>query len=73
MPNLDGVYTCIFCGRAGHLDEFCFRYKIMENMCVDYAINSYHNEFNDFPPHISSRAPSHFRHGPNHHSYGFGS
>jgi hypothetical protein len=18
------VYTCIFCGRAGHLDEFCF-------------------------------------------------
>jgi hypothetical protein len=22
MPNLDGVYTCIFCDCAGHLDEF---------------------------------------------------
>jgi hypothetical protein len=27
MHNLDGVYTCIFCGRAGHLVEFCFRRK----------------------------------------------
>jgi hypothetical protein len=40
---------------------------------VDYARNSYHDEFIDFPHHISSHAPSHFSHGPNHHSYGFGS
>jgi hypothetical protein len=30
MPNLDGVYICMFCGRAGHLDKFCFRRKRME-------------------------------------------
>jgi hypothetical protein len=40
---------------------------------VDYTKNSYHNEFIDFPPHISSRAQSHFSHVPNHYSYGFGS
>jgi hypothetical protein len=73
MPNLDGVYTCMFCGHTSHLDEFCFRHKRMENRRVDYTRNSYHNEFIDFSPHISSRAPSHFSHKPNHHSYGFGS
>jgi hypothetical protein len=73
MPNLDGVYTCMFCGRAGHLDEFCFQRKRMEKMRVDYARNSYHNEFIDFLPHISSHTPSHFSHGPNHRLYGFGS
>jgi hypothetical protein len=73
-PNpSEEVYICIFCGRAGHLDEFCFRCKRMENRRVDYARNSYHHEFIDFPPHFSSRAPSHFSHGPNHRSYGFGS
>jgi hypothetical protein len=25
LSNLDGDYTCMFCGHAGHLDEFCFR------------------------------------------------
>jgi hypothetical protein len=40
---------------------------------VDYARNSYHDEFIDFLPHFSSHAPSCFSHGPNHHSYGFGS
>jgi hypothetical protein len=40
---------------------------------VDYARNSYHDEFINFPPHFSSHAPSHFSHGPNHCSYGFGS
>jgi hypothetical protein len=40
---------------------------------VHYARNSYHHEFIDFPPHFSSRAPSHFSRGPNHRSYGFGS
>jgi hypothetical protein len=73
-PNpCEKVYICMFCGRAGHLDEFCFRRKRMENRRVDYARNSYHDEFIDFRPHFSSCAPSHFSHGPNHRSYGFGS
>jgi hypothetical protein len=63
----------MFCGHADHLDEFCFRRKRMEKMLVDYARNSYHDGFIDFLPHFSSRAPSHFSHGPNHRSYGFGS
>jgi hypothetical protein len=40
---------------------------------VDYARNSYHDEFIDLPPYISSHALSHFSHRPNHLSYGFGS
>jgi hypothetical protein len=40
---------------------------------VDYARNSYHDEFIYFLPHFSSRAPSRFSHEPNHHSYSFGS
>jgi hypothetical protein len=67
------VYIFMFCDHAGHLDEFCFRCKRMEKRCVDYAGNSYQDAFIDFPPHISSHAPSHFSHGPNHRSYGFGS
>jgi hypothetical protein len=63
----------MFYGRAGHLDEFCFRRKRIEKRRVDYARNSYHDEFIDFPSHFSSRTPSHFSHGPNHQSYGFGS
>jgi hypothetical protein len=54
------VYICMFCGRVGHLDEFCLWRKRMEKRRVDYARNSYHDEFIDFSPHISSRAPSHF-------------
>jgi hypothetical protein len=80
MPNLDGIYMCMFCGCAGHLDEFCFRRKRMEKRRVDYARNSYLDDFSDFPPHFyscaspytSSRALSRFSHGPNHRSYGFG-
>jgi hypothetical protein len=66
------VYICMFCGRAGHLDEFCFRCKTIEKRCVDNARNSYHDEFIDFLLHNSSHALSHFSHGPNHYSYGFG-
>jgi hypothetical protein len=73
-PNpSEEVYICIFCGRAGHLGEFCFWCKRMEKRHVDYARNSYHDEFVDFLPHFSSRAPSHFSHGPNDRSYAFGS
>jgi hypothetical protein len=63
------------------MDEFCSRHKRIEKRHLDYARNSYRNEFTDFLPHCYSRAlprtPSHavsrFFHGPNHHSYGFGS
>jgi hypothetical protein len=88
MPNLDGVYTCMFCGCADHLDKFCFRCKRIEKRRFEYAKNSYHDEFLDLPPHsyscvpprsysralprTSSRALPQFAHGPNHHSYGFG-
>jgi hypothetical protein len=40
---------------------------------VNYARNSYHDEFINFLPHLSSRAPSRFSNGPNHRPYGFGS
>jgi hypothetical protein len=63
----------MFCGRASHLDEFCFRHKRIEKKRLDYARNSYHDEFIDFLSHTSSRASPHLFHGPNHHSYGFGS
>jgi hypothetical protein len=78
----------MFCGRAGHLDEFCFRRKRIERRRVEYARNSYRDEFIDFlsysyshvPPHFyshasprtSSRAFPQFLHGPNHRSYDFG-
>jgi hypothetical protein len=73
-PNpSDEVCICMFCGRAGHVDKFCFRHKRMEKRRVDYARNSYHDEFIDFLPHFSSCAASHFSHGSNHRSCGFGS
>jgi hypothetical protein len=88
MPNLDGVYICMCCGRASHLDEFCFWCKRIEKRRFEYAQNSYHDEFLDLPPrsyyhvppcsyscdlsHTCSRALSLFSYGPNHPSYGFG-
>jgi hypothetical protein len=82
------AFICMFCGRAGHLDEFCFRQERIERMHVEYARDSYHDEFIDFlshsyshvPPRFYSRASPHtfsralpqFAHGPNHRSYGFG-
>jgi hypothetical protein len=81
--------VCMFCGRVGHLDEFCFWCKRIEKRHLDYARNSYRDEFLDFWPHSYSRVPprsnshtllhtsSHalpqFNHGPNHRSYDFGS
>jgi hypothetical protein len=83
------AFVCIFCGRVGHLDEFCFRCKKIERRHVEYARNSCRDEFIDFPPHsyshvpprfysrasphTSSRAFPQFSYGPNHRSYGFGS
>jgi hypothetical protein len=81
-------FICIFCGRAGHLDEFCFRRKRIERRRVEYARNSYRDEFLDLAPrsysrvpprsysrtlpHTSSCALPQFAHGPNHRSYGLG-
>jgi hypothetical protein len=31
------AFVCMFCGRAGHLDEFCFRRKRIERRRVEYA------------------------------------
>jgi hypothetical protein len=67
------AFVCMFCGRAGHLDEFCFCHKRIDNMHFDYARNSYRDEFIDFSPRSYSITLSHFCHGPNHLSYGFGS
>jgi hypothetical protein len=71
---------CMFCGCAGHLDEFCFHCKRIEKRRFDCARNSYCDEFFDFSPRSYSRALPHtshalphFSHGPNHLSYGFGS
>jgi hypothetical protein len=83
------AFVCMFYGRAGHLDVFCFRHKRIERRRVEYARNSYRDEFIDFPhhsysfvpprfysrasPHTSSRAFSQFSYGHNHLSYGYGS
>jgi hypothetical protein len=72
-------FVCMFCGRASHLDEFCFWRKRIEMRRLDYARNSYRDEFIDFPscffsrasPHTSSYALFRFSHGPNHPSYSF--
>jgi hypothetical protein len=80
--------VCMFCDRAGHLDEFCSRRKRIERRHVEYARDSYRDEFIDFPahsyshissrfysrasPHTFSRTLPQFAHGPNHRSYGLG-
>jgi hypothetical protein len=83
------AFVCMFCGRASHLDEFCLRCKRIEKRRIDYARNSYRDEFIDFPPRSYSHIPPHsysrasprasscalsrFSRGPNHRSYSFGS
>jgi hypothetical protein len=83
------AFIYMFCDRAGHLDEFCFRQKRIERRRVEYARDSYRDEFIDFlshsyshvlprfysraSPHTFSCASPQFAHGPNHRSYGFSS
>jgi hypothetical protein len=60
-PKLrEEAFVCIFCGRAGHLDEFCFQWKRIERRRVEYARDSYRDEFIDFPPHSYSHVPPRF-------------
>jgi hypothetical protein len=82
------AFICMFCGRTGHLDEFYFRQKRIERRRVEYASDSYRDEFIDFLTHSYSQIPCRFysralprtssyalpqfTHGPNHRSYGFG-
>jgi hypothetical protein len=82
-------FICMFYGRVGHLDEFCFRWRRIERRRVEYARDSYRDEFIDFPPWSYSRIPPRsysralprsssctlpqFSYGPNHRSYDFGS
>jgi hypothetical protein len=82
------AFICMLCARAGHLDEFCFRWKRIERSRVEYVRDSYLDEFIDFSPRFYSRASPRtfsralprtsssaspqFAHGPNHRSYGFG-
>jgi hypothetical protein len=54
------AFICMFCGRAGHIDEFCFRRKRIERWRVEYARDSYRDEFIDFPPHSYSHVPPRF-------------
>jgi hypothetical protein len=50
-PKLrEKAFVCMFGSRAGHLDEFCFRRKRIESRRVEYARDSYRDEFIDFPP-----------------------
>jgi hypothetical protein len=49
------AFICMFCGCAGHLDEFCFWCKRIERRHVEYARNSYRDEFFDVPPQSYSR------------------
>jgi hypothetical protein len=37
------AFVCMFCGHAGHLDEFCFRWKRIERRHIEYARDSYHD------------------------------
>jgi hypothetical protein len=54
------AFVCIFCGCAGHLDEFCFRRKRIERRHVEYARNSYGDEFINFPSRSYSHVPPRF-------------
>jgi hypothetical protein len=54
------AFVCMFCGRANHLDEFCFRRKRIERRRVEHARDSYRDEFIDFLPRSYSHVPPRF-------------
>jgi hypothetical protein len=63
----------MFCGRAGHLDEFCFRQKRIERRHVEYARDSYRDEFIDFPPRSYCHVPLHFYSRASPHTFSYAS
>jgi hypothetical protein len=54
------AFICMFCDRAGHLDEFCFRRKRIKGRRIEYARDSYRDEFLDLPSHSYSHVPPRF-------------
>jgi hypothetical protein len=56
----DDAFICMFCGHAGHLDEFCFQRKRIERRRVEYARDSYRDEFLNFPSRSYSHVPPRF-------------
>jgi hypothetical protein len=54
------AFVYMFCGRAGHLDDFCFRRKRIERRRVEYARDSYCDDFIDFLPRSYSHVPPRF-------------
>jgi hypothetical protein len=54
------AFVCMFCGRAGHWDKFCFRRKRIERRHVEYARDSYRDEFIDFLTRSYSHVPPYF-------------
>jgi hypothetical protein len=54
------AFVCMFCGHADHLDGFCFWCKRIERRHIEYARNSYRDEFIDFPPRSYSHVLSRF-------------
>jgi hypothetical protein len=50
------AFVCMFCGHAGHMDEFCFHHKRIEKRHFEYVRNSYRDEFFDFLPRSYSCA-----------------
>jgi hypothetical protein len=81
FKQIDEAFVYMFCGRAGHLDEFYFWHKRIKKKCFDYARNSYRYKFINFLHRSYSRALSYtysrtlpqFSHGSNHRSYVFDS
>jgi hypothetical protein len=88
-PKLrEEAFVCMFYRHASHLNEFCFRRKRIERRRIEYARDSYRDEFFDFlprsyslvpprfypraSPRTSSCALPKFAHGPNHRLYDFG-
>jgi hypothetical protein len=60
IPKLrDDAFICMFCGHAGHLDEFYFWQKKIERRRVEYARDSYRDVFLDLPPHSHSHVSPH--------------
>jgi hypothetical protein len=60
LKSREKAFICMFCGRAGHLDEFCFWRKRIERRRAEYARDSYRDEFIDFLPRSYSHVPPRF-------------
>jgi hypothetical protein len=54
------AFIYMFCGCAGHLNEFYFRRKRIEMRRVEYARDSYRDEFINFLPRSYSHFPPRF-------------